>query len=743
MYAILKAMRRTVIAIILLFFLAANVIAENTPGQIVVKFKPGIFSSTVAAGAISSAFVGAASVKSLNAKYRVYRYKQIYSEALKVRPDWKYLEDDYVLYYSTEESDSAVLDDFQADPNVVAAQKNGVVRAFQIIPNDTHFGQEWGLVKIKAPEAWDRTTGSASNIVAILDTGLNYNHEDMAGKVDLTHARDLYNGKNDPMDDNGHGTAVAGVIGAISNNAKGIAGVDWGVTILPIKVLNSDGVGDPATISSGLAYLAALKSSGVNIVAVNLSLGQYNEGSNMYVEENPANLRDRCQEVYNQGIVIVAAAGNGSVDWNTYPAYYPTVLAVAATDLTDKRSVWSGLDEQTFRTQASNYGTWVDISAPGTGIFSTNKDGSYSNGWNGTSLASPFVAGAVSLLKAAEPTLTNVQIMDRLKKTTDPIDSLQEATYRGLLGTGRLNVSQAVTGLITEITAPTSGSFIKGMVQINGTASGWNFSGYTIEAYRGGSLETIIAHNTLAVEGGRLASWDTSLINGALILKLKAVSSSGGTSEATTSVIVDNLSPDAAIVYPTSGASVEGKITITGRATDENLDTYTLEYGSGSSPSSYQPLGVFYSSTSGALATWETSGLEGLYTIRLTAIDKAGNTSTSSLPVSIKKVSATLSTGIVTYALPNPFDRRTGTSTTFYYQLQANANSSVSLFDLGGNMIWQRSFVAGENGAKAGANNPEWDGRNMFNANVPTGVYLYQIVSDRKVVGRGKVIILN
>ncbi|MFA6417679.1 MAG: S8 family serine peptidase [Candidatus Margulisiibacteriota bacterium] len=736
-------MRRTAIAIILLFFLAANVIAENTPGQIVVKFKPGIFSPTVAAGAISSALVGAASIKSLNAKHRISRYKQIYSEALKIRPDWKYLENDYVLYYPTEESDSAVLADFQNDPNVLSAQKNGVVRAFQITPNDTYFGQEWGLVKIKAPEAWERTTGSASNIVAILDTGLNYNHEDIAGKVDLAHARDLYNGDNDPMDDNGHGTAVAGVIGAISNNAKGIAGVDWGVTLLPIKVLNRDGVGDPATISSGLAYLAALKSSGVNITAINLSLGQYNEGSDMYVEENPANLRDRCQEAYNEGIVIVAAAGNGSVDWNTYPAYYPTVIAVAATDSTDKRSVWSGLDEQTFRTQASNYGTWVDISAPGSGIFSTNKDGSYSNGWNGTSLAAPFVAGAVSLLKAAESTLTNVQIMERLKKTTDPIDSLQEETYRGLLGTGRLNVSQAVTGLITEITLPANGSYIKGTVSINGTASGWNFSGYTIEAYRGDLLETVVVHSPLAVEEGLLASWDTSPLNGALRLRLRASSSAGGTSEAAINVIVDNLVPDAVITDPTSGGSIEGKVTITGRATDENLDTYLLEYGAGSSPSAYQQLGVFYSSISGALATWETSGLDGLYTIRLTAADKAGNVSTASVSVNIKKVGATLSPGILTYALPNPFDRQNGTGTTFYYQLQANADSSISLFDLSGNMLWQRNFTAGENGAKAGANNPAWDGRNMFRTNVQAGVYLYQIISDRKVVGRGKVIVLN
>ncbi|MBU0630066.1 MAG: S8 family serine peptidase [Candidatus Margulisbacteria bacterium] len=736
-------MRRTAIAIFLLLFLAASVMAEITPGQVVVKFKPGAFSSKSPVGVISSAMIGAASIRALNEKHGIYRYKQIYSEALKIRPDWAHLENDYILFFPTSESQSAIINEFEKDQNVVAAQANGVVRAFQIIPNDTYFAQEWGLTKIMAPNAWDRTTGASTNIVAVMDTGLNYSHEDIAGKVDLAHAKDLYNGDNDPRDDNGHGTAISGVIGAISNNSKGVAGVDWQVTILPIKVLNRDGVGDPATISAGLAYLAALKSSGVNIVAVNLSLGQYNEGPDMYVEENPANMRDRCLDAYNQGIVVVAAAGNGSVDWNTYPAYYPTVLAVSATGTDDKRSVWSGLDEQTFRTQASNYGSWVDIAAPGTNIFSMNMDGTYSAGWNGTSLAAPFVAGAVSLLKAAEPTLTNAQIMDRLKKTADPIDALQEPAYKGLLGSGRLNLSQATIGLLTEITVPVSGSYIKGLVQISGTASGWNFGGYTIEAYRASSLEVIVAHSALEVDNGTLANWDTAGINGALTLKLKAVATTGGSSETSVNVIVDNTPPDAAIIYPTSGGSIEGAITITGRATDENLDNYVIEYGQGAAPAYYQALGTFYTSARNVLATWETTGLSGPYILRLTVTDLAGNISRTELTVNISKVSSSLAPGVVTFALPNPFDRNNGSSTTFYYQLQANANTSVNLFELGGNMIWQKSYLAGENGAKAGVNNPAWDGKNLFGANVPTGVYLYQIISDRKVVGRGKVIILN
>jgi len=454
-------------------------------------------------------------------------------------------------------------------------------------------------------------------------------------------------------------------------------------------------------------------------------------------------MRDRCQEAYDQGIVIVAAAGNGSVDWNTYPAYYPTVLAVSATATDDKRSVWSGIDEQTFKTQGSNYGSWVDVAAPGTNIFSMNKDGSYSAGWNGTSLAAPFVAGAVSLLKAAETTLTNAQIMDRLKKTADPIDDLQEPTYKGLLGSGRLNLSQAVTGLITEISAPISDSYLKGVVEIHGTASGWNFAGYTIEAYRATSLETIVAQSALEVEGGLLASWNTGGINGEITLKLRASSTTGGSSESSTIVIIDNTPPDVVVTYPTAGGSIEGRVTIAGRATDENLQNYVIDYGEGASPAYYQTLGTFYASASGALATWETTGLSGPYVLRLTATDKAGNVSTSALSVNITRVASSLSPGVLTFALPNPFDRRLGASTTFYYQLPANANTSVNLFDLGGNMIWQKSYLAGENGAKAGENNPAWDGKNLFGANVQTGVYLYQIVSDRKVVGRGKVIILN
>jgi thermitase len=122
------------------------------------------------------------------------------------------------------------------------------------------------------------------------------------------------------------------VIGAVTNNAKGIAGMDWSAKILPIKVLDSNGQGDIASISQALAYLVAKKNAGLKVVAVNMSLGQYNTSANKYLEENPASLKERCQEAYDAGIVLVAAAGNGNVDWNSYPAYYPTVMAVAAVD---------------------------------------------------------------------------------------------------------------------------------------------------------------------------------------------------------------------------------------------------------------------------------------------------------------------------------------------------------------------------------------------------------------------------
>lgn len=747
--------------------------AEVVPGHIIVKFKPGIVKIPrgMAVASVKAASISAASVNALAVKYGVVQFKQIYQKALEIRPDWKHLQDDYVLIFPKDKDVYAAFEDFKKDANVVAASPDPVVRAFSTTPNDPYFSQQWSLNKISAPQAWDRTTGSTETEIAVLDTGVNYNHEDFAGKVDLAHAWDYVNDDNDPLDDFGHGTAVSGVIGAVTDNNKGIAGIEWKAKILPIKVLDYLGRGDAANISAALAYVTALRStwevsggtSGANIVVVNMSLGQYNDnvkylhnGVYEYQEQDPANLKERCQEAHDQGIVLVAAAGNGDVDWNTYPAYYSnysTVIAVAATDSSDLRSEWTNTDPDTGRIQKSNYASWVDVAAPGTAIFSTDRGGSYTGGWSGTSLACPHVTGLAGLVKASNPSVTNTQITSQIKSSTDFIDDLNPG-FAGKLGTGRINAYRALAGFLIGITDPASGEYIKGVKQVRGTAAGWNFSSYEVEALRNGSVEVKVYSSFSSVEGGVLVNWDTTGLNGAYTLRLRIVMKDFSSAETSVNVFIDNTTPEVAITSPANGATVAGRFSILGKATDQYLDRYVLEYGAGTSPATYQTIGTFYASVeSGVLGTWETAGLNGTYTLRLTAYDLAGTLSSTSNTVEITAESPTkeviAQAGLpLTFVLPNPFNRdlksSTGTTETYFtYSLSGNFNVTIYLFDLNGNLIWRKTFLAGENGGKAGPNNPSWNGVNLFGESVPNGVYLYQVATDQRVIARGKIIVLN
>jgi subtilisin family serine protease len=745
-------------------------LAEVIPNQVVVKFKPGVIAlpKGLSVASVKAASISAASVKALNAKYQAVKVKQLFKNALNIRPDWQYLENYYVITYAATDDARQAAKEYGYDANIERAETNSYVRAFDVTPNDPYFlgGQQWALAQIHAPAGWAKTTGTSEAIIAVLDTGIKINHEDFAGKVDLTEdpAKITYNyisPGSQPADDFGHGTLVSGIIGAVTNNNKGVAGVDWNVKILPIKVLDSSGSGSIADVSDALAALAALKTTGKNIVAVNMSLGQYNSlliSPNRYTEEDPDLLKENCQQAYDSGIVLVAAAGNGGVDWNTYPAYYPTVLAVAATDQNDKRSIWTGPDPETHQTQASNYGRkgvlgqadnlWVDIAAPGTDIFSTNVNGGYSGGEDGTSFSAPYVSGLVGLVKAVNPAMAPAQVMSQIELFSDNIDALNPG-FEGKIGAGRINAYRALQGLTSVLSSPASQEYVRGTKAITGTASGWNFASYEVDSLINGSVEAIIATSKTAVDNSQLASWNTTASRyGRHTIRLLVTAADKTSAEADVSVTVDNIAPTAEISSPATGATIAGQVTIIGRATDDYLDRYLLEYGSGASPTNYQTLATVYTSTTGALATWETTGLSGLYALRLTAYDKAGNTSTEAIKVSILTEVPTKSVQPIdslplTFAMPNPFIRSGTNEVSFNYSLTGNFNTAIYLFDLNGNLVWQKTYSAGENGGKAGPNNPAWNGADLYGVRVANGVYLYQITGDKRVIARGKIIVLN
>lgn len=248
------------------------------------------------------------------------------------------------------------------------AEPNYLVQMTDVIPSDPGWGSQYGLTRIRAPQGWEMSTGSSSVTIAIVDTGIDLTHPDLAGK--LAGGIDIVNGDSTPQDDNGHGTHVAGIAAALSNNGAGVAGVSWGARLMPIKVLNAAGNGTYAGVADGIIWAA---DHGAQII--NLSLG----GSN-----SSQVLQDAVDYAVSQGVIIVAASGNTGSNFVLYPAHYSNVIAVAATDSSNARASFS------------NYGPEVDLSAPGASIYSTVPGG---YGYlNGTSMATPYVSGLAAIL---------------------------------------------------------------------------------------------------------------------------------------------------------------------------------------------------------------------------------------------------------------------------------------------------------------------------------------------------------
>ena len=279
----------------------------------------------------------------------------------------------------------AVISALRQNPLVEYAEPNYIIRAV-LTPNDPYFSSQWGLTRIGAPQAWDVTTGS-DLIIAIVDSGIDLDHPDLSGKIIWGY--DYVNGDWVPDDDFGHGTHVAGIAAARTNNGQGVAGVSWGARLMALKVLNAGGTGSYANVASAVTYAA---DHGAKII--NLSLGG---------DYDSQTLHDAVIYAYNKGCVVVAATGNngGSV---LYPARYAEAFAVAATDSNDSRAWFS------------NYGPEVDVAAPGVSIYSTYLGGGYIS-MSGTSMAAPHVAGLAALIWSAYPGYTNDQVENRIETT--------------------------------------------------------------------------------------------------------------------------------------------------------------------------------------------------------------------------------------------------------------------------------------------------------------------------------------
>lgn len=361
------------------------------------------------------------------------------------------------------------IDDLNNSPIVEYAEPDSLWR-IDSIPNDPLFIDLWGLhntgqtggtedADIDAPEAWDIITGDSDMVVAVIDTGVDYNHEDLAanmwlnpmeiagngldddgnGYIDDIHGIDTYNSDGDPMDDHFHGTHCSGTIGGIGNNGIGITGICWRVRIMALKFIGSSGTGYTSGAIECINYVIMMKNDyGIDIKVINNSWGGSNFSQALY---------DAIEAAKAAGILFVASAGNSSLNNDTFP-HYPSsftndnIIAVASTDHNDNLSPFSC------------YGTMsVDLAAPGSNILSTLPNNNYGS-ISGTSMAAPNVSGAVSLISAMNPQHTWEDIKSVLLDNTDYLPPLSGKVVTG----GRLNINKTIAPLVPTILIMTPGT---------------------------------------------------------------------------------------------------------------------------------------------------------------------------------------------------------------------------------------------------------------------------------------------
>lgn len=403
----MKRLRPALALILLLLIWPAGAIAapaaprNAVPGELILKLQPGVLLSPLARASgpgvgdlnLALRHAGASAAVSLGPGSNTYR--------VRLRSDARLL---------------TIAAALAKAPGVAYAEPN-YTRTVMRTPNDPVANQQWALRLIHAYEAWDITAGSEITI-AIIDTGVSSSHPDLAGKV--LPGYDFYNNDNDASDDEGHGTYTAGIAGASGDNGVGIAGVCWNCKILPVKVLNSRGQGDDADIATGIRWAV---DNGARIVS--MSLGG---------PDDTQVLRDAVIYARDRNVLLIAASGNGQADGNApnYPAAYPDVLAVSATTAND------------MVTGFSTTGGFVDIAAPGVGLWSTlwtPYEGDTYGPANGTSASCPHVAGAAALVLSLRPDLSASQLAEILQASADDQGLPgKDPEY----GYGRLNVFRAV-----------------------------------------------------------------------------------------------------------------------------------------------------------------------------------------------------------------------------------------------------------------------------------------------------------
>lgn len=296
-----------------------------------------------------------------------------------------------------------------------------VITMVSTIPNDAYYSDQWGHTKIKLPQAWDINTGSSSVLVGVLDSGIEQTHTDFFRRINTARSKD-FTGAYRPLEDpNGHGTHVAGIIGAYGNDSYGVTGVMWNVRLVSLRVFDSDGYGYASHVAAAIDYA---QSQGIPILNFSGGWSLYNSWFDYDFKEVIDNY---------SGLFVCAAGNNGTSIENTpiYPAYYSctNLISVGASTENDTKASFS------------NYGAQsVDIFAPGESIYSTYRGGIWYS-MSGTSMAAPYVTGVAALLLSECPEITVARIKSRILDNVDSVNALSTLCVSG----GRLNAYKALS----------------------------------------------------------------------------------------------------------------------------------------------------------------------------------------------------------------------------------------------------------------------------------------------------------
>ena len=512
--------------------------------------------------------------------------------------------DIYVVSLPPTASEQAVATALAHHPNITFAEVDRLV-APAFTPNDADYGSEWHLQTINAPIAWNTSVGSGVT-VAILDSGIDATHPDLVGQ--LVPGWNFYDNNSNTADVYGHGTMVAGVVAARGNNSIGVAGVAWGAKLMPLRVTDTSGIGTLSAFANGLTYAA---DHGARVA--NLS----------FAVQSSSSTQTAAQYFVNKGGVVFNSAGNyGALD-STAPSN--SLVSVSATGNTDILASWS------------SYGPYVDLSAPGVGIWTTSLGGGYS-AVSGTSFSSPLSAGVAALMMSVNPSLAPSQIVSLLESSAVDLGS---AGYDYDYGYGRVNAAAAVIAAAqakapdvqppsVAISSPTGGT-VSGIVPINVTAS--DNVGVT-------RVDLLVSGTLLAsdISAPYAFSWDSTALAGSSASLVARAYDAAGNATSSAAVVVsvsggtippppaDTTPPTVTITSPGNSSVVTGVVTINVKAGDNVAVASLGVFVDGKVVSTGNSAAISYK--------WNTKkAAGGAHTISATAKDTAGNQTSTTIQV--------------------------------------------------------------------------------------------------------------